>query len=434
MAEVIKMPRMSDTMTEGTFVEWHKKVGDKVKSGDVLAEVETDKATMELESYNNGTLLYIGVEKGQSAKVDQIIAIIGKDGEDFQSLLKEGGGKENGGVKNEEENKDKAIKEEKKDEGKTNKTEDDGKKEEAKTEETETSESDRIKASPLAKKMAEEKGINLSSLSGSGDNGRIVRRDVENYVPEKKEERREEKKEEKQIISIPEYVGEEKYEEVPVSQMRKTIAARLSQSKFTSPHFYLTVSVDMERAIASRKSINEMSPVKISFNDMVVKAAAMSLRQHPQVNSSFLGDKIRINHHIHIGVAVAVNEGLLVPVIRFADNKSLAQIAVETNTLADKARSRKLQPADWEGNTFTISNLGMMGIEEFTAIINPPDACILAVGGINQVPVVKNNQLVIGSVMKMTMSCDHRIVDGAVGARFLQTLKMYLEDPVRLLI
>lgn len=416
MAEVIRMPRMSDTMTEGVFVAWHKKVGDTVKSGEVLAEVETDKATMELESYNNGVLLYIGVEAGKAAAVDSIIAIIGKAGEDFQSLLTA--------------------------DANTAKPETKSAPEAAKVDIStpevvapvaeEVSGDDRVKASPLAKKIAAEKGIPLTSLSGTGDGGRIVRRDVENFVPQADNARTADQKQ--VVINIPTYVGEESFEEVAVSQMRKTIAARLSQSKFTAPHFYLTISVDMDNAMAARKSMNEVAPVKISFNDMIVKACALALRQHPAVNSSWLGDKIRFNKHVHIGVAVAINDGLVVPVIRFADGKSLSQISAETGSLAQRARDRKLQPQDWEGNTFTISNLGMMGIEEFTAIINPPDACILAIGGINQVPVVKNGQVVPGNIMKMTMSCDHRVVDGASGAQFLQTLKGYLEDPVRMLV
>ena len=440
MAEVIRMPRMSDTMTEGTFVEWHKKVGDAVKSGDILAEVETDKATMELENYVKGTLLYIGVEKGQSAKVDQIIAIVGKEGEDFQALLTD----EKPEVKTEEPIEEAAkekVEEPKKEEPKAEESAD-AKTDEIKTEEPkkenkqeETVDPDsRLKASPLAKKMAEEKGIDIQGVTGSGDGGRIVKRDVENFVPQKKEAVKESEQKQQVVINIPQYVGEESFEEVPVSQMRKTIAKRLSESKFTSPHFYLTISVDMDRAMEVRKSLNEIAQVKISFNDLIVKACAMSLRLHPAVNSSWLGDKIRFNKHIHIGVAVAINDGLVVPVIRFADNKSLTAISVETTDLAERARNKKLQPADWEGNTFTISNLGMMGIEEFTAILNPPDACILAVGGINQVPVVKNGEIKIGNVMKLTMSCDHRVVDGAVGARFLQTLKQFIEDPARMLL
>lgn len=418
MAEVIRMPRMSDTMTEGTFVEWHKKVGDIVKPGDILAEVETDKATMELENYVKGTLLYVGVAKGAAAKVDQIIAIVGKDGEDFSNLLNEKASEtitsENGQAEKKMTELNETIVPEKE------------------SSQIETLDEGRLKASPLAKKIAEEKGINISAISGSGPEGRIIKKDVENFIPQKTESVKETKQ--PVVVNLPKFVGEESYEEVPVSQMRKTIAARLSQSKFTSPHFYLTVSINMDNAIAARKSMNAIAPLKISFNDMVIKATALSLRQHPQVNSSWMGDNIRMYNHIHIGVAVAISEGLLVPVVRFADNKSLSHIAAEVNELAEKAKNRKLQPQDWEGNTFTISNLGMMGIEEFTAIINPPDACILAVGGINEVPIVKNGQITSGNMMKMTMSCDHRVVDGAVGAKFLQTLRSYLEDPVRMLI
>lgn len=412
MAEVIRMPRMSDTMTEGTFVEWHKKVGDTVKSGDILAEVETDKATMELENYVKGTLLYIGVEKGKSAQVDQVIAIVGAPGEDFQALLNDA---------------PKVVNEQKPEEKAPATTE--APVTTNKIPVVEHQEDGRVKASPLAKKIAQDKGINLDAVAGSGPEGRIIKKDVEEFVPQTTEVA----KTQQQVINIPQIVGEEGYDETPVSQMRKVIASRLSQSKFTAPHFYLTISVDMDNAIAARKSLNEVSPLKISFNDLVVKASAMALRRNPAVNSSWLGDTIRTYKHIHIGVAVAINDGLVVPVIRFADNKSLSQIAAETGDLAERAKNRKLQPADWEGNTFTISNLGMMGIEEFTAIINPPDACILAVGGIQQVPVVKNGQVVPGNVMKLTMSCDHRVVDGAVGAKFLQTLKQYLEDPVRML-
>jgi pyruvate dehydrogenase E2 component (dihydrolipoamide acetyltransferase) len=289
----------------------------------------------------------------------------------------------------------------------------------------------RLKASPLARKIAEDKGIPLAQVNGTGDGGRIIRRDVEGFVPQVAAN---ESKAEQVIVNIPTYVGEESFDEVAVSQMRKTIAGRLSESKFSAPHFYLTISVNMDNAIASRKSMNEVAPVKISFNDMIVKASALALRKHSAVNSSWLGDKIRTNHHVHVGVAVAIDDGLVVPVIRFADGKTLSQISAETGDLAGKARARKLQPQDWEGNTFTISNLGMMGIEEFTAIINPPDACILAVGGINQVPVVRDGQIVPGNIMKLTMSCDHRVVDGATGAQFLQTLKDYLEDPVRMLV
>ncbi len=412
MAEVIRMPRMSDTMTEGTFVEWHKKVGDTVKIGDILAEVETDKATMELENYVKGTLLYIGVEKGQAAKVDQIIAIVGKEGEEFQSLLTDAPAKQEAPA------------------AETTATPEPVAQVTVQQTTVTTTDDGRVKASPLAKKIAKEKGIDLQAITGSGPEGRIIKKDVEQVQPGVQTAAASSAA----TVAYNHVAGTEGYEEVQVSQMRKVIAQRLSQSKFSAPHFYLTISVDMDNAIAARKSMNAVSPVKISFNDMIVKAAALALRQNPAVNASWLGDKIRYNKHVHIGVAVAINDGLVVPVIRFADNKSLSQLAAETGDLAERAKARKLQPADWEGNTFTISNLGMMGIEEFTAIINPPDACILAVGGINQVPVVKNGQIVPGNVMKLTMSCDHRVVDGAVGAGFLKTLKEYLEDPVRMLV
>lgn len=409
MAEVIRMPRMSDTMTEGTFVEWHKKVGDAVKSGDILAEVETDKATMELENYVKGTLLYIGVEKGQAAKVDQIIAIVGKEGEDFQALLQDAPP-----AKEQVKTESAPVAE--------------TKIEVAQEQPAAGTDDGRVKASPLAKKIAKEKGLNLQEIAGSGPDGRIIKKDVEQVQPQSIQSTS------AQPVIQTVVAGVEGFDEIPVSQMRKVIAQRLAQSKFTAPHFYLTISVDMDNAMAARASMNTVSPVKISFNDMIVKAAALALRKNPQVNSSWLGDKIRINKHVHIGVAVAIQDGLVVPVLRFADQKSLAQLSAETSDLAARAKDRKLQPADWEGNTFTISNLGMMGIEEFTAIINPPDACILAVGGIQQIPVVKNGQVVPGNVMKLTMSCDHRVVDGAVGAQFLKNLKEYLEDPVRMLV
>jgi pyruvate dehydrogenase E2 component (dihydrolipoamide acetyltransferase) len=427
-ATVITMPKMSDTMTEGTIASWIKKVGDVVKSGDVLAEVETDKATMELEAYEDGTLLYIGVEEGDSVEVDGVLAIVGEKGADYEKLLKAQKQKASGQkepvtetAKSDQNGSDKAPKpSETKEEDKP--TEDKGA-------------NGRIKASPLAKKMAEDLGYKLSDIKGSGDHGRIIKRDVEEYTPSTSESTPAQGKESTGApVSIPSVVGEEKYEEVSVSQMRKTIAKRLAESKFTAPHFYLTMEINMDKAMEARSSMNEYSPVKISFNDIVIKAVAAALRQHPDVNSSWLGDKIRYNKHIHIGVAVAVEEGLLVPVIRFADNKSLSHISAEVKQLADKAHAKKLQPSDWEGNTFTVSNLGMFGIEEFTAIINPPDACILAVGGIKQTAVVKDGQLVPGNVMKVTLSCDHRVVDGAKGAAFLKTLKALLENPVRILV
>lgn len=414
-AEIVLMPKMSDTMTEGVIAAWHKKVGDPVKSGELLAEVETDKATMEYESYNTGTLLYIGAEAGKSIAVNGVLAIIGEKDADWQTLLK---AHQSRSSKTEKASAPVSASESKPS---------------AQAAPASSSGGDgngRVKASPLAKKMAQERGYDISKISGTGDYGRVTKRDVENYKPEAAGTA----KAGQPSVVLPKVVGEESFEEIAVSQMRKTIARRLAESKFSAPHFYLTMEINMDKAVEARKSINEVSPVKISFNDMVIKAVAAALRQHPDVNVSWLGDKIRKNHHVHIGVAVAVKEGLLVPVVRFADNKSLSHIAAEVKELAQKAHDKKLQPSDWEGSTFTISNLGMFGIEEFTAIINPPDACILAVGGIKETPIVKNGQIVPGNVMKVTMSCDHRAVDGAVGSAFLKTLKGLLEDPVRILI
>ncbi|WP_339696327.1 pyruvate dehydrogenase complex dihydrolipoamide acetyltransferase [uncultured Roseivirga sp.] len=425
-AEVVRMPKMSDTMEEGVISAWHKKVGDTVESGELMAEIETDKATMEYESYNDGVVLYLGAKEGESVAVNGVLAVVGEKGADFEALLKAEGQTGEKAEPAKEEATEAAPKQEAA---------------EAKKEEVlapaETNNKGRIKASPLAKRLAEEKGINISEVKGSGDGGRIIKRDVEDFVPVKATEQPKPaagKSASAPTVELPKIVGEESFEELRVSQMRKTIAKRLAESKFTAPHFYLTMEINMDKAIEARASMNEVSPVKISFNDMVIKAAAAALRKHPQVNSSWLGDKIRINHHIHIGVAVAVEEGLLVPVVRFADNKPLSHIAAEVKQLGAKAKNKELQPAEWEGNTFTISNLGMFGIEEFTAIINPPDACIMAVGGIKQTAIVKDGQLVIGNIMKVTMSCDHRVVDGAVGSAFLQTFKSLLEDPVRLLV
>lgn len=418
-AEIVRMPKMSDTMEEGVIAEWHKKVGDTVQSGELMAEIETDKATMEYESYNDGTVLYLGAKAGEAVPVNGILAIVGEAGADYKLLL-EAQNQSEEAVPTEETPKEEVASPVTQVAPVANTTTDNG----------------RIKASPLAKKLAEDKGINIAQVTGSGDNGRIVKRDVENFVPSQAASAPAKSAETKSalVVQLPKIVGEESFEELKVSQMRKTIAKRLAESKFTAPHFYLTMEINMDKAIDARASMNEVSPVKISFNDMVIKAAAAALRKHPQVNSSWLGDKIRINHHIHIGVAVAVEEGLLVPVVRFADNKPLSHIAAEVKQLGAKAKSKELQPADWEGNTFTISNLGMFGIEEFTAIINPPDACIMAVGGIKETAIVKNGQLAIGNMMKVTMSCDHRVVDGAVGSAFLQTFKSLLEDPIRLLV
>ncbi|MBF9253733.1 pyruvate dehydrogenase complex dihydrolipoamide acetyltransferase [Pontibacter sp. 172403-2] len=428
-ASIIRMPKMSDTMTEGVLVSWLKKVGDKVKSGDVLAEVETDKATMELEAYEDGTLLYTGVKAGDSVPVDAVIAIIGEAGADYQALL------DNAAPSLQEKTKE-GI-EAGVDEVTSEKVEDEkvpGPEATTQTAESNGSENGRIKASPLAKKVAKEKGFNLSQIKGSGEGGRIVLRDVETFTPSAAPQQAAKTAAPQAAPAVATGAPADAYEEVAVSQMRKVIARRLAESKFTAPHFYLTMEIDMDKAMEARVSINEVSPVKVSFNDLVIKAAAAALRQHPAVNSSWLGDKIRYNKQINIGVAVAVEDGLLVPVVRNADYKSLSAIAAEVKDLGGKAKSKKLQPSDWEGNTFTISNLGMFGIEEFTAIINPPDACIMAVGGIKQTPVVRNGEIRIGNVMKVTLSCDHRVVDGAVGSAFLQTFKNMLENPVRILV
>src|SRR5574343_367946 len=402
MAEVIRMPKMSDTMTEGVIVSWLKQVGDDIKPGDILAEVETDKATMELENYVKGSLLHIGIPAGGSVPVDAVIAIVGQKGEDISALLS----------------------------GATAAPSAPATKEETKVEVAATpstpaapvanaSTDGRVKASPLAKKIADEKGIDLNQVSGSGDGGRIVKRDVETFTPAASSA--------KQSVILPSVVGQESFEEVPVSQMRKVIARRLGESKHTAPHFYLTMSINMDKAIEARKAMVDYSPVKISVNDLIIKEVATALRKHPAVNSSWLGDKIRYNHHIHVGVAVAIEDGLIVPVVKFADSKSIEHISSEVKELADKAKNKKLQPSEFEGNTFTISNLGMFGIDEFTAIINPPDACILAVGAAKETVIVENGQMKIGQVMKVTLSCDHRVVDGAVGSAFLKTLKELLE-------
>ena len=408
MAEIVRMPRLSDTMTEGTVAQWHKKVGDPIAEGDLLAEIETDKATMEFESFQEGVLLHIGVEEGATASVDSILAILGEKGEDVKSLL-------------EADAKPAQVAEVEKPVAvekvsvpapveipvaapvaapvQTSNT------------------SGRTVASPLAKRLAQEKGLDISTIAGSGDGGRIIKRDVDTY----------------QAPSVFASVNQESFTEEPVSQMRKVIARRLAESKFSAPHFYLSISVDMDNAIAARKAINALPDTKVSFNDLVVKACAMALREHPTVNSSWREDVIRRNQHVNIGIAVAVDDGLLVPVVRFTDTKSLTGISGEVKEYAQKAKDKKLQPADWEGSTFTISNLGMFGIDEFTAIINTPDACILAVGGIQQIPVVKDGLVVPGNVMKLNLSCDHRVVDGASGAAFLNTLKTYLQNPVTML-
>jgi pyruvate dehydrogenase E2 component (dihydrolipoamide acetyltransferase) len=422
-ATLITMPKMSDTMQEGTIASWLKKEGDEVKSGDILAEVETDKATMELESYEDGILLHIGVKEGDSVEIDGVIAVIGEKGADYEKLLKAHKAKSSGAEekpKPKEEKKEASTTEKGKGETET-------KKETVQASGESTTEGGRIKASPLAKKLAKDKGVDISLVKGTGEAGRIIKRDIENFDPASV-------KAASAVAEPGAVVGQESFREEKVSPMRKVIAKRLAESKFSAPHFYLTMEINMDKAIEARKSMNEIAPVKISFNDMVIKAAAASLRQHPKVNAAWLGDKIRYNDHIHIGMAVAVEEGLLVPVIRFADSKSLSQISNEAKTLGGKAKNKELQPQEWEGNTFTVSNLGMFGIDEFTAIINPPDACIMAVGGIRETVIVKDGEMKIGNLMKVTLSCDHRVVDGAVGSAFLKTFKSLLEDPVRILI
>lgn len=415
---VIRMPLLSDTMTEGVIAEWHKKVGDKVKGDDILADVETDKATMEIMGYADGTLLHIGVNKGEAAKVNGIIAIVGPAGTDVSGILAAGTAPK----------------------AESGKAEPAAAPAPAQTEEkaaapVANTSGGRIIASPLAKKIAKDKGIDLAQVAGSAEGGRIIKKDIENFTPAAKLESKESESPKAQAAPpvIPTFVGEEKYTEVPVSQMRKVIAKRLAESLFTAPHFYLTISIDMDGAIAARTQINTVAPVKVSFNDIVIKAVAVALKKHPAVNSSWGGDKIRFNEHTNIGVAMAVEDGLLVPVVRFADGKSLSHISAEVKDFGAKAKAKKLQPSDWEGSTFTVSNLGMFGIDEFTSIINSPDGAILSVGAIQQVPVVKNGAVVPGNVMKLTLGCDHRVVDGATGAAFLQTLKGLLEEPIRLL-
>jgi len=410
MAEIVRMPKLSDTMTEGVVAAWHKKVGDEVESGELLAEIETDKATMDFESFQDGILLHIGVETGTTAAVDSILCILGKKGEDIKRILADA-------------NKNVIIKD----------------KESAPAPSAAPAPvaaldtvapvtppspplatNTRVIASPLAKKLADKLGLSLDRIPGSGEGGRVIKRDVENFKMAG-------------ATGMP-VMTQEKFTEVGVSQMRKTIARRLAESKFTAPHFYLSISIDMSNAMQARKAINDQGLYKVSFNDMVVKATAVALRKHPAVNSSWLEDRIRYNEHVNIGVAVAVEDGLLVPVVRFADGKSFATIGEEVRDFASRAKAKTLEPTDWEGSTFTISNLGMFGIENFTAIINPPDACILAIGGISNVPVVKNDVVVPGHVMKVTLSCDHRVVDGATGAAFLQEFKNLLENPVLMLV
>lgn len=418
MDEVVLMPRLSDTMTEGVIAGWLKNVGDTVKKGDVLAEIETDKATMELESYKNGTLLYQGAKKGEKIAVNALLCIIGdKDKVDVDAIVAASKGSAESAPAEEEPAAKETIKEETQEQ----------QKEEVSASSTSNG---RIKASPLAKKLAAEKGIDISKLKGSGDGGRIVKADVDSYKPGATTT------EEKSAPAVQPFApaGEEGYTDIPNSQVRNVIAKRLGESKFTAPHFYLTMDINMDNAMASRSQMNEISPAKISFNDLVVKACAIALRQHPAINASWMGDKIRRHHHIHIGIAVAIEDGLIVPVIRFADQKTLSQIAAESKELSGRARNKKLQPNEFSGNTFTISNLGMMDIDEFTAIINPPDSCILAVGRIREVVVKKGEGFGVSNFMKVTLSCDHRSVDGATGAAFLQTLKKFLENPITMMV
>ena len=415
MAEIVRMPKLSDTMTEGVVAAWHKKIGDKVKTGDLLAEIETDKATMEFESFQDGVLLHIGVEKGKKAPVDSILAILGKEGEDVSAII----AAEASAPKAEEPKAAAPAAPAPAAVAKAAPAPAPVAAPVAKAAPAPVAANNgRTKVSPLAKKLADEKGLPLNYIPGSGDGGRIVKRDIDAFMAGSAQGSAN---------------AVESFYEVEVSQMRKVIARRLAESKFSAPHFYLTMDIDMDNAISARKAINDQG-MKVSFNDMVVKACAMALKKHPVINSSWLGDRIRYNDHVHIGVAVAVEDGLLVPVVRHANTKSFGQIGAEVKTFAEKAKAKKLQPQDWEGNTFTISNLGMFGIEEFTAIINPPDACILAVGGIKQVPVVKNGVVVPGNVMKVTLSCDHRVVDGASGAAFLNTIKSFLEQPVLMFV
>ena len=418
MAEIIRMPRMSDTMEEGNIIGWLKKVGDKVEPGETLAEVETDKATMELDAFVEGTLLYIAVPEGTVA-IDGIIAVIGQPGEDWQAAIKSTGDAVGTTILPTVNSAAEPIQQENIP-AQIVSVSNDGQ---------------RIKASPLAKSMAKESGINLGQIQGSGEGGRIVRKDVIGVNPGETNVPIVPKTvaATTQVVSLQTNTTESSYEDKTVSQMRKTIARRLSESKFTAPHFYLSVEIDMERAMVVREQLNQNSDVRISYNDLVIRSVASALKKHAVINASWLGDRIRYNHDVHIGVAVAVEDGLLVPVIKNADRKTLSQINGEVKMLAGKAKDKKLQPDEMQGNTFTISNLGMFGIEEFTAIINPPDACILAVGGIIQKPVVKNGQIVVGNTMKVTLSCDHRVVDGASGAQFLQTLKSILEEPLLLL-
>ena len=412
--EVVRMPKLSDTMTEGVVEKWHKKVGDKVKSGELLADIATDKATMEFESFQDGVLIHVGIQEKGSAPVDSILAILGKGGEDVNAILaavnSSASASASASAPKAEAPAQTAV-------ASTSNV----------VEKPSSTNDGRVKASPLAKALAKEKGIDISKVTGTGDNGRVTKADIENYKPSASASS-------SKPSTVSSFVpGAEGFTDEPTSQMRKVIAKRLLESTNGAPHFYLTIEVDMDNAMQSRNAINAIPDTKVSFNDLVIKACAAALRKHPKVNSSWMGDKIRYYSHVHIGVAVAVEDGLLVPVVRFADQKSLSQISAEVKDLGKRAKDKKLQPADWEGNTFTVSNLGMFGIDEFTSIINTPESCILSVGAIRQVPVVKNNQVVPGNVMKVTLACDHRTVDGATGAAFLQTLRTYLENPVTIL-
>ena len=427
MEEVVLMPRLSDTMEEGVIASWHKNVGDIVKKGEVLAEIETDKATMELESYKNGTLLHIGAQKGEKIPVNGLLCIIGEKGKvDVDAIV----AATKGGVTIQQTTEDRPQQVVESKPAPVTSTP------QPLTniqQQITSTENGRVKASPLAKKLAAEKGIDIKVVSGTGDSGRIIKADIDNYksspaqsVPSKTAA----------PVAAPVFTGsnEEGYTDIPNSQIRNIIAKRLGESKFSAPHFYLSMEINMDNTMSARTQLNEISPVKISFNDMVVKAAALALRQHPAVNASWMGDKIRRYSHIHIGIAVAIEDGLIVPVVRFADQKTLPQIAAESKELAGKAKNKKLQPNEFSGNTFTISNLGMMDIDEFTAIINPPDSCIMAVGRIKEVVVKRGEGFAVSNVMKVTMSCDHRSVDGAIGAAFLQTFKKYLENPITMVL
>ena len=433
---VVTMPRLSDTMTDGTVATWLKKVGDTVKEGDILAEIETDKATMEFESFNEGTLLYIGMKEGDSAPVDSILAILGPEGTDITGIAEDFTAQKEANAPEDSESET----EESKDENKSEESESEG----TATVASSSNDDKRVFISPLARKIAEEKGINLNDLKGSGENGRIIKSDIENYKSQEATPATQAapvaaagqtSAPAQASAPVRPFVaaGETDVEEVKNSQMRKTIARRLAESKFTAPHYYLTIEVVMDQAMASRKTINTLPDTKVSFNDLVIKACAMALKKHPRVNSSWKDDVTVINHHVHIGVAVAVEDGLLVPVLPFADQRTLTQIGAEVKNLASKAKNKKLQPSEMEGSTFTVSNLGMFGITEFTSIINQPNSAILSVGAIEEKPIVKEGQIVVGNTMKLTLACDHRTVDGATGAQFLQTLRQYLENPVTML-